>query len=66
MKQLQIASMIILVIGIISFLLWRFILSIPDWFVRVTGIILLISIFGLVFSFVRLNNNKKKQIKNRN
>lgn len=66
MKRLQITSMIILVIGIICFLLWRFILSVPDWFIRVTGIILLISILALVFSSLRLHNNQEKQIKERN
>ena len=58
MKRLQITSMIILIIGIICLLLWRFILSVPDWFVRGTGIIILISIFILVFSSVRLRNMK--------
>ena len=66
MKRLQITSMIILIIGIICFLLGRFILSVPDWFIRVTGIILLISILALVFSSVRLHNNPEKQIKERN
>ena len=66
MKRLQVTSMIILVIGIICFLLWRFILLVPDWVVRVNGIILLISIFAVMFSSVRLYNKKEKQIKNRN
>lgn len=66
MKRLQVTSKIILLIGIICLLLWRFILPLPDWFVRVTGIILIISVFTFVFSSVRLYNNQEKQINNRN
>ena len=65
MKRLQIVSRIILVIGIICFLLFRFALSVPDWSVRISGIILLISIFVLVFSSVRLSKRQEKQIENR-
>jgi len=63
MKQLQVTSLIILIIGIVCLLLWKFILSVPDWFVRVNGIILLLSIFVFVFSSVRLHNNQEKQNK---
>ncbi|MDD2245328.1 MAG: hypothetical protein PHR13_12070 [Dysgonamonadaceae bacterium] len=60
MKRLQITSMITLVIGIICILLWRFVLPEPsDWLLRIPGLIILISIFTLVFSSVRLNMNKK-------
>ena len=60
MKRLQITSMIILVIGIICILLWRFVLPEPtDWLLRVPGLFILISIFTLVFSTVRLDKTKK-------
>jgi uncharacterized membrane protein YiaA len=58
MKQLQVSSMIVLVLGMICFLLGVFVLSVPDWFKRVTGIFLMISVFALVFSSVRLYLNK--------
>lgn len=60
MKRLQITSMIILIIGIICILLWRFVLSEPsDWLLRIPGLFVLISIFTFVFSRVRLNGIKK-------
>lgn len=58
MKQLQVSSMIVLVLGMICFLLGVFVLSVPDWFKRVNGIVLMISVFALVFSSVRLYLNK--------
>ena len=60
MKSLQNTSLIILVIGIICFLLWTFIFSVPDWIVRVTGIVLMTSTIALVFSSVRIYMNKEK------
>jgi hypothetical protein len=60
MKRLQIISMIILVIGIICILLWLFVLPEPsDWLLRIPGLLILISIFTLVFSTVRINKIKK-------
>ncbi len=59
MRRLQLTNKIILIIGIIFFLLSRFILSVPDWVVRFIGVILLIAIFALTFSSVRLKNNQE-------
>lgn len=62
MKRLQITSMIILVIGIICTLLWRFVFPEPtDWFLRIIGLFILISIFTLVFSTIRLDKIEKKK-----
>ena len=58
MKRLQIGSMIILVIGVSCFLLWHFVLVVPDLFVRITGIVLAISLFTLAFSSIRLYRTK--------
>ena len=58
MKRLQITSIIILVVGIICFLLFRFVLEVPDWFVRITGIVLAISLFTMSFSSAKLYNDK--------
>lgn len=60
MKPLQITSMIILVIGIICIILLRFVLPAPsDWFIRIPGLLIIISLFTLVFSSVRLHMRKK-------
>ncbi len=62
MKRLQITSMITIVIGIICILLWRFVLPEPaDWLLRIPGLFILISIFTLVFSTVRLNKIEKEK-----
>ncbi|MBE0650053.1 MAG: hypothetical protein IH595_04345 [Bacteroidales bacterium] len=55
MKRLKITSIITLVIGIICILLWRFVLPAPsDWFVRIPGLIMIISIFTFVYSSQKL------------
>ena len=54
MKQLRIASLVMFIMGFTGYILWRFILDLPDWFMRIAGIITLISIFTLTFSTVRL------------
>ncbi len=60
MKKIQILSMIMLVIGITCHLLWQFAYSVPDSYVRVTGIILITALFLLGFSSAKLFINKKK------
>lgn len=62
MKQLRIASLVMLIIGFMGYLLWRFILDLPDWFMRIAGIITLVSIFTLTFSTVRLKMAQNKGI----
>ncbi len=59
MKRLQITSLIILIIGVIYSLLWQFVFPIPDWFVRITGLFIIISLFTLTFSSVKLYISKK-------
>ncbi|MFA9466275.1 MAG: hypothetical protein ACERKN_18565 [Velocimicrobium sp.] len=59
MKKLQIISKIVLALSLIGFILFRYVLSVSDWTVRVVGILLLISIFTTVFSSVRTKNSKK-------
>ena len=58
MKKLQIIGFLVLVASLIGFLLWRFNESVPDWFARVNGILMLISIFIVVFSSKRLSMKK--------
>lgn len=59
MKKLQIFSIIVLVITIVGFILWRFIIPFPDYLVRIIGILMLASVFTTVFSTVRVTMNKK-------
>ena len=59
MKALRIVGIIILVIAIAGFVLWRFIVPFPDWLVRVNGVLMLVALFTTVFSSVRIANSKK-------
>ena len=63
MKKLQLISWILLAISFGTFLVWRFVLPLPDWCMRAAGIVMLITIFTSVFSSVRLHltkNNTQK------
>ena len=63
MKKLQLISWILLAISFGTFLVWRFMLPLPDWCMRSAGIVMLITIFTSVFSSVRLSltkNNAQK------
>jgi len=59
MKKLRIVSIIALGLSVAGFLLWRFVLPLPDWFVRVTGVLMLAAIFTAVFSSVKIGMSKK-------
>ena len=63
MKKLQLISWILLAISFGTFLVWRFVLPLPDWCMRAAGIVMLVTIFTSVFSSVRINltkNNTQK------
>ena len=63
MKKLQLISIILFTISFGTFLVWRFALPLPDWYMRAAGIVMLITIFTSVFSSVRLSltkNNAQK------
>ena len=63
MKKLQLISWILFAISFGTFLVWRFVLPLPDWCMRAAGIVMLVTIFTSVFSSVRLNltkNNAQK------
>ncbi|MDD3479527.1 MAG: hypothetical protein PHI42_03985 [Paludibacteraceae bacterium] len=63
MKKLQLISWILLAISFGTFLVWRFLLPLPDWCMRAAGIVMLVTIFTSVFSSVRLSltkNNAQK------
>ena len=59
MKKLRIVSIIILLITIVGFILWRFVDSFPDWLVRANGALMLIAVFVTVFSSVKIAMSKK-------
>jgi uncharacterized membrane protein len=58
MKKLQMISFIVLVITVAGMAVHAFLLRFPDWFVRVTGILMLIALFATVFSSVRMVTRK--------
>ena len=63
MKKLQLISIILFAISFGTFLVWRFVLPLPDWCMRAAGIVMLVTIFTSVFSSVRINltkNNTQK------
>lgn len=63
MKKLQFISIILFAISFGTYLLWRFVLPLPDWCMRAAGILMLVTIFTSVFSSVRINltkNNTQK------
>lgn len=63
MKKLQFISIILFAISFGTYLLWRFVLPLPDWCMRAAGIVMLVTIFTSVFSSVRLSltkNNTQK------
>lgn len=59
MKKLQIIGVVILIITIMVFILWRFTNSLPDWLVRVNGVLMLISVFITVFSTIKITKSKR-------
>lgn len=59
MKKLQIISIIVLIISIAVFMIWRFAIPFADWLVRVIGILMLVSIFMTVFSTAKITMDKK-------
>ena len=60
MKKLNIVSFIVAAISFLGFALWRFgIVAFPDWLVRVVGILMLCSVFTVVFSTVKVKMVKK-------
>lgn len=55
MKQLRLASLIVLALSVLLWTAGRTIFPLPDWTVRANGVVMLIAMALLVFSSVRLN-----------
>ena len=58
-KKLRIVSIILLLISLAGFILWRFVIALPDRLVRVNGVLMLAAIFTSVFSTVKIKLSKK-------
>ena len=58
MKRLQLIGFIIFTITIAGFILWHFTVSFPDWLVRVNGILMLVSVFIVVFTTIKISVKK--------
>ena len=58
MDKLQRGSFPMLVLSFFGMAIHFFVTPIPDWIVRVLGIVMLISMFFLVFSTVRISAKK--------
>jgi len=59
MRKLNITSIIISAVTVVGFVLWRFVIAFPDWLVRVLGIFMLVSIFTMVYSTIKIKMSKK-------
>ncbi|MCI1779786.1 MAG: hypothetical protein LKI53_07510 [Bacteroidales bacterium] len=60
MKKLIIISNILLIACVITFLLLRFVFDVPDWTVRLTGILMLLFLFTTVFLNIRAKGHQDK------
>lgn len=60
MKKLRNLSFIYLAISLAGFIFWRFITPMPDIFVRIDGIFMLIAIILSTFTTVRLKMSDNK------
>lgn len=59
-KKLRIASTVLLVIALLGMFLHFGPMTFPDWFVRADGILMLASVFVLVFCSVKLRQEGKQ------
>lgn len=60
MKKLRAISILLLFFTITAFILWRFFFPLPDWMVRINGIIMLAAVFASVYSTAMLRRIKSK------
>jgi len=60
MKKLRNLSIILLVLSLMGFVFWRFITPMPDIFVRIDGIFMIIAIILSTFTAVRLKMSENK------
>lgn len=58
MKNLKVLSYILLIVGIIIMMLNLLIINMSDFIVRATGIVMIIALFLIVFSSIKINKNR--------
>lgn len=59
MRKLRILSVLLLIVALAGFILWRFVFKLPDWVMRVDGVVMIAAIFTSVFSTVRIKMDGK-------
>ena len=59
MKKLRLASLVVLALSIMLWTAGRILLPLPDWAVRLNGVIMLAACAVMVFASVRLQILKK-------
>lgn len=59
MKKLQLLGLIMLIISLAGFILWRFIVTLPDWLIRADMVLMLFAVFITSFSTTKVIMNKR-------
>ncbi|MDE6281094.1 MAG: hypothetical protein K2M15_04795 [Oscillospiraceae bacterium] len=59
MKKLQLASLIVLALSVVLWTAGRTLFPLPDWTVRLNGVIMMITMALFVFASVRLHIRKE-------
>ena len=59
MKKLQLASLVVLALSVMLWAAGRIFFPLPDWTVRLSGVIMMIAIALFVFAGVRLHIRKE-------
>ena len=60
MKKVQIISRIVLIVAVIIYGINFFIISFPDWTIRLNGIVMLLDMFILSYSTVKSYKENKQ------
>lgn len=59
MRKLQVISLIFLAAGVAGLILWGMSAPFPDWAVRAMGIVLIVALFVLVYTTVKIRNRNR-------
>lgn len=57
MKKLRLASLIVLALSVALWTAGRIVLPLPDWAVRINGVVMMVTMALLAFSSVRIFKN---------
>lgn len=60
MKKVRLISIIVLALTVLGMAVNTFITRFPDWAVRATGILMLLALFAVVFSSMRISGSKER------